>query len=304
MKKKKSKTKQKFGQTYIILLSVVGLVLVGIIFHFFPLKAPLPGVNSVGVTAETNMPPYLPAQYSDTHITANAIATLAKFKNISMTNTNDFLANAGSALGVSVQKSVGAENGTWLWTPILQITKDYQNQIIAGAKQNGIKNIYVSIDSYLDIFVMPDGADKTAKKKQFTDTLENFVIEAHKNGITVDAEGGWRNWAETGNAYKAFAIVSYAMEFNKTEPEKLRGFQYDVEPYLLDTYEKNKAAVLGNFVSLVNQTVSMMSKSDLQLSVVIPEFYDGSGGNTPSFTYQGTTGYTLDHLLDVLDERP
>lgn len=171
------------------------------------------------------------------------------------------------------------------------------------AKKRGIKNIYLSIDSYLDVYVMPNGPEKDAKKKEFGDTIERFISMARKNGITVDAEAGWRNWAEKDNLYKPYATLNYASDFNRTRKEKFRGFQYDVEPYLLEEYQKDKVSVLTNLIDMVDQSVKMMEDSDMLLSVVIPEFYDGTNGETPAFYYEGKLGYTTNHLLRVLDQR-
>ena len=123
--------------------------------------------------------------------------------------------------------------------------------------------------------------------------------------MTVDAEAGWRNWAEPGNEYKAFAVADYVLQFNTAHTEKLRGLQYDIEPYMLDSYKKDKETALRNFVDLVNKTVTRLNNSDLELSVVIPDFYDGVGSKeTPQFIYGWSYGYTLTHLLNVLERRP
>jgi hypothetical protein len=71
----------------------------------------------------------------------------------------------------------------------------------------------------------------------------------------------------------------------------------------LDEYKENKSVVLKNFLKLVNQTVTMLNNKDLELTVVIPEFYDGSNGETPNFSFNGKSGYTTDHLLSILDRR-
>lgn len=295
------------------LLFILGICAVGICSS----AAILGAFNSIEVAepvaTEKTKETLYPKQYSDAHITQNAVVTDERFKNsVVLEKKNSFvsfLANVFSTLEKpNVQKSDGSENGTWLWTPILEITPEYRDSIISEAKKNGITSIYLSIDSYLDIYSMETGPEKDNLKNDFDEALATFVTKAHENEISVDAEGGWRNWAETGNAYKAFATVNYAIDFNKTHTEKLRGFQYDVEPYLLDEYQKNKAGdranVLGNYVNLVDETVEWLRESDLQLSVVVPEFYDGTNAETPKFFYAGKTTYTIEHLLTILDRRP
>lgn len=247
-----------------------------------------------------------PTLYSNKHITQNAIITDPKFKNTVIIEKENFLANALSSTKTinPTLKTSTPENGTWLWTPTFDITPSYRNSIIWGAKKNGIKNIYLSIDSYLDVFVMPDGPEKNRKKKDFDEIIIGFIKEAEKNNITVDAEAGWQNWSEKENWYKAFAVLDYAIEFNKTHSQKFRGFQYDVEPYLLPEYQKNKKVVLRNFISLINQSLTKLDGSDLEFSVVIPEFYNGENGETPRFLYARKYDHALDHLLSALERRP
>lgn len=246
-----------------------------------------------------------PAQYSDSHITANAVIADPKFRNLTFFDRNIMLASTISAVTKNTPEnsSTSSEKGTWLWTPISDITPKYRDSVLIGAKKNGLRNIYLSIDSYLDIFIMPEGPEKQAKQEAFDAIVENFIVTANGSGLTVDAEAGWKNWAEPGNTYKAFAILDYVIRFNASHKNKFRGFQYDVEPYLLDSYKKDKATALSNYLDLINGSVSALAGSDLTLSVVIPEFYDGTSGETPVFSYRGKQAYAFEHLLSILERR-
>lgn len=275
----------------------IGIVSVGISFFLY---------SMVHTSAPQKKVTLYPTQYSDTHITKNAMVTDRRFNDLAVFNKENLLAGVAGSLGAArpSPESKQPEKGTWLWTPTLTMTPVYWNSVITSAKKNGIHTIYLSIDTYLDIYVMPDGPEKEKKKEAFDHILESFIATAHKNNITVDAEAGWRNWAEPGNEYKAFAIVDYVVAFNATHAEKFRGFQYDIEPYLLSSYAKDKKTVLRNFVNLVNKTTARLGRSDVAFSVVIPDFYDGPSGETPRFLYGWNYNYTLNHLLNVLERRP
>lgn len=195
------------------------------------------------------------------------------------------------------------ETGTWLWTPTMQLTPEYSESILSGAAKNGINTIYISIDSYLDIFVMQKGAERERLKKEFSQKLEDFIVRANKKGIAVDAEAGWKNWAEPDHTYKAFAIVNFVKNFNDTHQNKFRGFQYDVEPYLLDEYLVDPAPVLQRFVELVDKTEVFLANSDLRFSVVIPDFYDEKDKMLPKFSYAKKKKSVVEHLLNILDRR-
>ncbi len=287
-------------QRKMVIFSIVFLGSVSILLYLGTKRESVVRFGFVDKSSKT----VYPTLYSDEHITPNAVISDPKFKNISFAPRESQLANVISVVSINTgTKTYGSENGTWLWTPTLDITTKYMDSIISGAKKNGIKNIYLSIDSFLDIYVMPPGEEKDKKKTQFDKIISDFIKKANANDIKVDAEGGWRNWAENGNTYKAFVTIDYAREFNKTHAEKFRGFQYDIEPYLLDSYKNNKIAVLTNFLNLVDQSVAFLNGSDLSLSVVIPEFYDGTNNETSEFSYAGKTGFAVDHLLTILDKR-
>lgn len=294
------KRKTKFNHRWISSISLL-IIIILIISSFKFYKE---NIKQKNIPDFRNVTVY-PTLYSNKHITENAKISDPKFRNTVVFNKTKLLANASSFAkqNKSYIESYQTENGTWLWTPILLITPEYRNSIILGAKRNGIKNIYLSIDSYLDIHVMPEGLEKEELKKKFDDVIKDFIVEANKHNITVDAEGGWSNWAEEGHSYKAFAILDYALSFNKTHKEKFRGVQYDVEPYMLDYYRDKKKDVLKNFINLIDESIIKLEESDLEFSVVIPEFYNGENRETPKFFYGGKLGYTFDHLLSILENR-
>ncbi|MFA5745107.1 MAG: hypothetical protein WC887_02745 [Candidatus Paceibacterota bacterium] len=296
----KRKKWQKY-QKYIVI--GIGIIGVGVCSLLYTESA----VQTASVASVEKKSTIYPRQYSDTHITENAKVTDPRLNNLAKINKESLLASAASSPvmpNTLVREITQSEKGTWLWTPTLGITPAYRDSIIAGAKRDGIRNFYLSIDSYLDIYVMPDGREKEAKKKTFDDTLESFITAAHKNNMTVDAEAGWRNWAEPGNEYKSATIINYVLEFNATHTEKFRGLQYDVEPYLLDSYATDPKTVLHNFLDLINRTVTQLKSSDLAFSVVIPDFYDGESGESPRLFYAWNYSYTLTHLLNILEHRP
>jgi hypothetical protein len=260
-------------------------------------------VNS-GVKNKREVKVY-PKQYNDRVTSEVAKISDEKFKYISFFERRSLLSNViSSFLNKGEVLSDGSmENGTWLWTPIKYITPEYRDSIIAGSKKNGVNVIYLAIDSYLEIFTMIDGEEKDKAKIEFDNTLKDFIKVANDNGIKVDAVAGWQNWAEEGHLYKPGAVLDYVIAFNRENEEKFRGFQYDVEVYLLPEYKTNKEEVLTNFLDLIDKSVTKMNYSNLQFSVVIPEFYDDSTLETQVFKYKGKMRHTLEHLLNVLERR-
>ncbi len=295
--------KRKPDYISIFIPLMVFLVAIAIVLYAGILRPRNEEVKNVSMSSEKKKEITQVRQYSDLHITEKAKLTDPNYKSITFSNRTSLLGNAISSFKDSGKINNETENGSWLWTPILQITPEYRDKIISDSKKHGIKNLYLSIDSYLDIFVMPEGKEKMSKQDEFYKILSDFIIRANQNGITVDAEAGWRNWAEPSNTYKAFVTLNFAIEFNKIHKVGFRGFQYDIEPYLLDYYKEDTKQVLGNFINLIDESVARLDGTNLRLSVVVPEFYDHTYIETPKIFYAGQTLYPFEQLLRVLDKR-
>lgn len=247
----------------------------------------------------------VPRQFSDRYVTENAKVADERFRNFAILDKNSLLSNViNSWLKTDeVLSDNSFEEGTWLWTPMMLITPEYRDEIILGAKQNGINVIYLSIDSYLDIYVMTDGEEKERQKEKFKNILRDFIRTANQSGIKVDAEAGWQNWAMEEHLYKPGAILDFVINWNKVEEYKFRGFQYDVESYLLPEFKNNSVGVLSDFLDLISQSVTKLHNSGLEFSIVIPEFYDGTYEEAPKFFYKFSRGSVLEHLLKILERR-
>ncbi len=196
------------------------------------------------------------------------------------------------------------EYGTWIWTSPIQMTAAYRQRVLDGAALNGINTLYVTIDDYIAIDALPEGATKKVKIKNYSDALEQFIIAAKSLGFTVDVAAGWRDWAEPAQKYKAAVIADFVINYNATYDQKIRALQFDIEPYLLPSYNNNKGILLKNFVQLTDEIANRLGNNSVAFSLVIPHFYDDAQKWTPSITYGGVTTYTFNHLLRILDRRP
>jgi hypothetical protein len=202
-----------------------------------------------------------------------------------------------------VPVSTGKELGIWIWEfPKNMLSSDAQ---LKQLQNYGFNTVYITIDDYLDIASMADGAAKNTAKANYFATLSKFVAKANSYGLQVDAEGGWKDWAIQANRWKGFALIDAVKEYNAAYPQtKLRGFQYDVEPYLLDHYETNKAKVLTEFVAFIDQSADRFVGTNIKFSMAIPHFYDAAQAWTPAVTYNGKTTHTFNHLLNILEKTP
>lgn len=201
--------------------------------------------------------------------------------------------------------SSGKEQGIWIWNFPSQMLSSTADAQLKQLQVNGFTVVYITIDDYLDIASMPAGTAKTAATQTYFSNLSKFVAKANALGMQVDAEGGWRDWAKSENRFKGFTLIDMVKQYNAANPAtKLRGFQYDVEPYLLPEYETSKASVLLDYVTFIDQSVQRLAGTDIKFSMAIPHFYDDAQAWTPSFAYNGKTTFAFNHLLNILEKKP
>ena len=196
------------------------------------------------------------------------------------------------------------EFGVWIWRSPIQMSTRMAKQLITTAKQNGINAIYITIDDYLKTTTFQNEDKKNGAVTAYFAKLNQFIIEAHAQNITVDVEGGAPDWAEPKNKWKGYALIDFVKHYNARYPDaKIRALQYDVESYLLPEYASNKTSVLTSFVSFINTSVTKMRGVNAGFSVVIPHFYDSAQKWTPPIVYNGKTAYVFTQLLHILGRK-
>jgi hypothetical protein len=204
----------------------------------------------------------------------------------------------------STPSLVTKEYGVWVWDSPVTMTSDAMKNRIQQIADNNFNVIYISIDDYLALTALPDGMSKNTQITQYVSSLEQFIILAGAKGIAVDAVAGDKDWAKPTVRWKPNALLEFTKTYNAAHANKLRSFQFDVEPYLLPEYELNKGSVLLDFVSFVDEMTTNTATSSLALSFVIPHFYDKDQQWTPAITYKGNTNYTFTHMLNILSQSP
>jgi len=196
------------------------------------------------------------------------------------------------------------EYGTWFWTSLFKVTPEYRDTVLRTAQENGITSIYVAIDPYIYIMRLTDEEDRKRYTELFSTSLEEFIRHAHTYGIVVDAVAGQPNWVEDRNSDMYRIAVEYVKTFNETHEVKLRGLQFDIEPYVLDLYQENKKSILVRYLDIIKDTTEILKDTDIEFSVAIPEFYDGKSAGSPQFFFDWHYGYTFEHLIHILKNKP
>jgi hypothetical protein len=195
------------------------------------------------------------------------------------------------AVSVPSVPGVSGEYGLWLWHSAVTLSEARMDTIIADAKRAGFNVIYITVDDW-----------NSYDSKEYYAALATFVRKASAQGIAVDALAGAPNWAEPAYRDKGYGVIDFVLAY-KAQGLPLRGFQFDVEPYLLSTYEQNKTPVLTNFVEFIDVATTKLGDSSLRFGVVIPHFYDADQAWTPAIAYNNQTAHTFSHLLRILNRK-
>ena len=125
-----------------------------------------------------------------------------------------------------------------------------------------------------------------------SDNLRDFLIEAVDSGLTIEYLDGDPSWA-TYNQADGFDRIKKVLEFNdssKSDNEKIKGIQFDVEPYLLTEARGYQAPywnvdtmiVWESFVTFLDSCQRMIdsANTDLYFGVAIPRWYENQVGLT------------------------
>lgn len=196
------------------------------------------------------------------------------------------------------------EMGMWVWTSPVDMNSDYRKKLLDFSASSGVNVLYVTVDDYIAINNLSAGTNKTNKIKNYNSALNSLISEAKARGISIDAEAGWKDWAEASKRNNAYTIIQFVSDFNATQPNKFRKLQFDVEPYLLSYYEKNKASTLTTYVDFISEVTKRTKAANIPLAVVIPHFYDATQKWTPAVKFNNVTDYTFNHILSILNTAP
>ena len=138
---------------------------------------------------------------------------------------------------------------------------------------------------------------------EFAKRLEEFLREAHKRKMRVEALTGNPIWEFEENHEVALRWVRSFLDFNKKRPKEawVDGISLDVEPYLAQQWNENRQDVKGSFLTLLKKIRALIGEypdQKFRFGVVAPIFYEAEG---PDF--EKTLLETVDYvaLMDYYD---
>ncbi|HLE48511.1 MAG TPA: hypothetical protein VI819_00550 [Patescibacteria group bacterium] len=168
----------------------------------------------------------------------------------------------------------------WIWKYPEDILKDFDN-MIKFAKKEDINTLYVYIDNYVDIYELPESAEKIEKMNKYENSLQGVVQKAKKENISVQALSGFTAYSYDSHSYIPPIVVDHVFEFNQKHPnDKLDGIQFDIEFYEDSRFFGSQEEYVQSYLQLVSDMAKRVKnlndqyQDNVQLGFVIPFWFD------------------------------
>ncbi|WP_410768201.1 hypothetical protein [Fontibacillus sp. BL9] len=157
-----------------------------------------------------------------------------------------------------IRPSSSEAKATWLWNT--KLIQQHSEDIVAFAKKQRVKIIFLQI-----------GGD--VKEESY----RNFVRTASSSGIEVHALNGKPEWALREHRQEADDFLDWVEKYNaESQPEeRFGGVQFDVEPYLLDDWEKRQASIVKEWVENIHRWIEAGKDGGIEVGAAVPFWLDG-----------------------------
>jgi hypothetical protein len=144
---------------------------------------------------------------------------------------------------------------TWLWQPT--VWQNIPDGLWEKLKGKNLKRIFITV---------PVNADQSIPEK---DKLRTFITEAAKRNVEVWTVEGEPQaiLPDVKTRYIQHAKAFHAYNQQVSATEKIKGIQYDIEPYLLPGYDLKPAEVFKLYVETLREIRHVTS---LPIDVALP----------------------------------
>lgn len=201
----------------------------------------------------------------------------------------------------SVQQSI------WVWDAT---TLNSPDALLEDLRVFNMKSVFLSTG-----YTVEKGDEEEGKEepkiyqnylKAFSKRYNNFIKEANRNGISVEALYGESEWARRINRDALIYEVNIVLKYNKSHKNRFSALQLDIEPHDLGKdWEDNPNELLDQLyenlkdVKNLIDTHNKQNNDNLKLISVIPPWY--SDYKKFSIKYDNNRINVVDALLKVVD---
>ena len=161
----------------------------------------------------------------------------------------------------------------WVWNIDPAQNLKARRELFELCDRAGIQNLYLYIGEFSE-----------SSDPAYAEGLENFLKEAHKRKLRIEALTGNPIWEYEENHPVALQWIRAFLEFNKKRPIEARmdGISLDIEPYLDQQWNEDREKVKASFLSLLRKIRALISEypeEKFRFGIVVPVFYNAEGDN-------------------------
>lgn len=191
----------------------------------------------------------------------------------------------------------------WVWDAGVLVEAERRSTLLVFCARHDITLLYLSVGR-----VFGEAASKT-KPPVSPALLGAFLRRAHAQNIQVHGLDGDPSFALEAKHALTLARLQRALDYNNLAPpmERLDGWQWDIEPYLLPDFKtpEGKRTILSQFLDSSRQMCDAIQKQGdtvpFALGYAIPFWLDSTEN---SLQWNGAIKPATLHLMDILNGIP
>jgi len=188
----------------------------------------------------------------------------------------------------------------WNWNSPTKYTNDEYNNITSQLSNESINTIYFNISEIIDISEIKDLTERLKKQDIFDDRLTNIINISLSKNIHIQGLSGNPNWVKDEYKYLFDIFFKYITIYNSTHNNKLEGMQFDLEPYSLPDFAKNKEVYLRNYLNIVDNATQKAKNLNIKIGFTVP-FWIQDISAFPSVKWNNKENSFYISLLELLN---
>lgn len=146
---------------------------------------------------------------------------------------------------------------TWIWDA--RVLENREGEVVEQLKEHQIDTVYIfySVDLNQEMY-------------------KQFIKLAHLEKIKVEALGGERAWGLQEHKEDGLAFIQSVVDYNENASEEARfnAVHLDIEPYLLEAWEKDRTQVLEDWYNNSLAYIARAKQNNLSINSDLPFWLD------------------------------
>ncbi|MCK8486161.1 hypothetical protein M0651_03130 [Paenibacillus sp. MBLB2552] len=156
-----------------------------------------------------------------------------------------------------IRPSGSQAKATWIWET--SVIEQHPGEVLAFVGKQGVDTLFLQIGGGVG-----------------QESYRSFIRAAAQAGIQVHALNGHPDWALREHRNEAAEFLKWVVDYNREAKaeERFAGVQLDVEPYLLERWQKDQKAVVEQWMEGVRFWTEEARYNDLTIGAAVPFWLD------------------------------